>query len=118
MMDAVVEIERSITDQLSKHWTDHAIERFLERYGSFDIDPQAFHDFVPRIEYRWRDLFDRLPRRGKWSRIALVSVRTWSPHKCGMVKVKVVYDHHARVVITVLPPRLDDRKRKTLSLVV
>lgn len=117
-MDAVVEIQQSIAEQVSRHWTVHAVERFIERYGAFDIDPQAFHDFVPRIEYRWRALFNRLPKRGKWSRIALITVRSWSPHKCGMVKVRVIYDHQTRVVITVLPPRLDDRKRKILSLVV
>jgi len=90
-----------------KHWTKHALERFIERYlqgeNAHEFTPEQFEAIVPRIEAKFRGMFDtdhfRDPRRSK----VFVAVRMWCHRKDGMVKVKLVYDHRTRTVVTAWP---------------
>ena len=112
------ETEDVVISLSSRHWTTHSLSRFIERYGEFDIALKDFLSFVPRIDYRCRNLSQVMAGSSRAQSLVLVSVISYSEKEQRMIKVRLIYNHRDRVVVTALPAKLEPKKRRLVHLIV
>ncbi len=98
---------------LRRHWTTHAIQQFCKRYDPADYEPDSLINLVDQIELKYRAAFSN-PYWDPYPRVMIVAKLkrrnlTISP------KIRIVYDRRRRVVITVLPLKLDPNRPRHLK---
>lgn len=102
---------------LRRHWTIHALRQFCARYNPADYEPEALVDLVDRIECKYRTAFAN-PYWEKHSQVMIVATLT-RRNPTVSPKVRIVYDRRTKVIVTVLPLKLDpNRPRRLKTLMV
>jgi len=102
-----------------RHWTRHAMERFLERYVEENgnvIPPRHFEQIVPRIEAAYRATFDTEFYRHRARRLVLVRLKVYCERKNAVQRIHLIYDQWDRRVVTALPPGLERKPKRMMSL--
>jgi len=102
---------------LRRHWTIHALQQFCARYNPADYEPDALIDLVDRIECKYRTAFAN-PYWDRHSKVMIVAKLT-RRNPAVSPKVRIVYDRWTKVIVTVLPLKLDPnrpRRLKTLTV--
>ncbi|WP_445504411.1 hypothetical protein [Microvirga sp. G4-2] len=102
---------------LKLHWTIHALEQFCARYNPSDYEPEALVDLMDRIEGKYRTAFAN-PYWDKHSHVRIVAKLT-RRNPAVSPKVRIVYVRRTKVIVTVLPLKLDPnrpRRLKTLTV--
>jgi len=96
-------------DALGRHWTRHAMKRFLRRYNPDDYEPHAFVGIVERIEAKYAQAF----RNPFWDDkpFVMVTVKLERRNLSAPSKVRLIYHRGKKLVITVYPLRLDKERR-------
>jgi hypothetical protein len=102
---------------IRRHWTNHALQRFCERYNPADYEPDSLIDLVDRIELKYRVAF----KNPYWDQypIVMVVAKLMRRNLNVSPKVRIVYDRRKQVIMTVLPLKLDPnrpRRLKTLKV--
>ncbi|KLK90883.1 hypothetical protein AA309_23485 [Microvirga vignae] len=98
---------------LRRHWTIHALQQFCARYDPADYEPEALIDLVDRIEGKYRTAFAN-PYWDRHSRVMIVAKLT-RRNPAVSPKVRIVYDRRAKVIVTVLPLKLDPNRPHRLK---
>ena len=102
---------------LARIWTVHAVDLFCAGYAPADYEPEALVDLVDRIEGKYRTAFAS-PYWERHSHVMIVAKLT-RRNPAVSPKVRIVYDRRAKVIVTVLPLKLDPnrpRRLKTLTV--
>lgn len=109
------EADQDIMAAIERHWTVHALRRFRERYNLDDYDPASLIDLVDRIELKYRAAFAS-PYWDPYPRVMIIAKLT-RRNLSASSKVRIVYQRRERMIVTVLPLRLDpNRPNKLKSL--
>jgi len=98
----IVPDEQTLPEMGLGRWSQHALERFQERFGEYAIPEGERERAINRIEDQYRPMFDRLAVKRPGKSIARVGVNLWSASLRRPVTVCLVYDFKTRVVITAM----------------
>lgn len=97
-------VSEDIMAVIRRHWTNHALQRFCERYNLDDYEPETLVDLVERIERKYRAAFAN-PYWLHHPRVMVVA-KLFRRNRNASPRVRLVYNRRNQVIVTVLPLRL------------
>jgi hypothetical protein len=107
------EPDQDVISAIERHWTIHALRRFRERYNLDDYDPVSLIDLVDRIEFKYRAAFAS-PYWNPYPRVMIIAKLT-RRNLSASSKVRIVYQRREKMIVTVLPLRLDPNRTNKLK---
>jgi hypothetical protein len=109
-----ITVPEDVMAVIRRHWTDHALQRFCERYNLDDYEPETLLDLVERIERKYRAAFAN-PYWQKHPRVMVVA-KLFRRNRNASPRVRLVYNRRNQLIVTVLPLRLDPNRPHGLKV--